>query len=188
VDGSVDGAPRSTLPGGIGLLVALSLAVVIVGLWHLTQGTSSIGAGDLLRALAGQDISVGGVSAADIFTGSRLPRLLAGVAVGFSLGVAGCLLQSITRNQLASPDTLAVSAGAYFSLTAVAAFGIAVPLWASGAVAFVGGLLAAAVVLGRSSPDPPSRWPSTPARRCSSSSSARTRRASSPGAAARSAS
>ena len=140
--------PRRGVVGGIGLLAALVLAVVAVGLWHLTQGTSGIGAGDLLRALAGQDISVGGVSAADIFTGSRLPRLLAGVAVGFALGVAGCLLQSITRNQLASPDTLAVSAGAYFSLTAVAAFGIAVPLWASGAVAFVGGLLAAAVVLG----------------------------------------
>jgi len=145
-DGAVDDR-RGTL-GGIGLLVALLVAVVVVGLWHLTQGTSGIGAADLWRALLGDDVAVGGVPVADVFTGSRLPRLFAGIAVGFALGVAGALLQSITRNALASPDTLAVTAGAYFSLTAVAAFGVAVPLWASSGVAFVGGLLAAALVLG----------------------------------------
>ncbi|HEY0188082.1 MAG TPA: iron ABC transporter permease [Cellulomonas sp.] len=134
--------------GGVAVLATLLAAVVVTGLWHLTQGTSGIGAAELLRALGGEDVSVGGVSVADIFTGSRLPRLLAGIAVGFALGAAGALLQSVTRNVLASPDTLAVTSGSYFALTVVAAFGLSVPLWASGAVAFVGGLLAAAVVLG----------------------------------------
>lgn len=83
-----------------------------------------------------------------MLVGSRLPRLAAGVAVGFALGVAGAIFQSLARNALASPDTLAVTAGSYLTVTAVAAFGIAVPLWASGAVAFGGGLLAAALVLG----------------------------------------
>jgi iron complex transport system permease protein len=132
----------------VAVLVALLAAVVVTGLWHLTQGTSGVGAADLLRALGGEDVRVGGVAVTDIFTGSRLPRLLAGIAVGVALGTAGALLQSVTRNALASPDTLAVTAGSYFALTAVAAFDLAVPLWASGAVAFVGGLLAAAVVLG----------------------------------------
>lgn len=136
------------IAGGVAVLVALLVAVVVTGLWHLTQGTSGAGAADLLRALTGGQVEVGGVSMADIFTGSRLPRLVAGVAVGFALGAAGALLQSVTRNVLASPDTLAVTAGSYFALTAVAAFGLAVPLWASGGVAFVGGLLAAALVLG----------------------------------------
>ncbi|HEY0217693.1 MAG TPA: iron chelate uptake ABC transporter family permease subunit, partial [Cellulomonas sp.] len=130
------------------VLATLLVAVVVTGLWHLTQGTSGVGAGDLLRALSGAQVDVGGVAVSDIFTGSRLPRLLAGIAVGFALGTAGALLQSVTRNALASPDTLAVTAGSYFALTVVAAFGLAVPLWASGTVAFVGGLLAAAVVLG----------------------------------------
>jgi iron complex transport system permease protein len=132
----------------VAVLVALLAAVVVTGLWHLTQGTSGVGAADLLRALGGEDVRVGGVAVTDIFTGSRLPRLLAGIAVGVALGTAGALLQSVTRNALASPDTLAVTAGSYFALTAVAAFDLAVPLWAAGAVAFVGGLLAAAVVLG----------------------------------------
>ncbi|WP_091503587.1 iron ABC transporter permease [Microbacterium sp. cf332] len=139
---------RASPWSGIAVLGTLAVAVIVVGLWHMTQGTSGLGAPDLLRALAGEDVAVGGVPVTDIVLGSRLPRLVAGIAVGFALGVAGALLQSITRNQLASPDTLAVTAGAYFSLTAVAAFGISVPLWASSGVAFAGGLAAAAVVLG----------------------------------------
>lgn len=139
---------RGAILGGVSLLAALAVSVVAVGLWHLTQGTSGLGAVDLARALFGEQVQVGGVSGVDVFLGSRLPRLCAGVAVGFALGVAGALLQSITRNPLASPDTLAVTAGAYFALTVVAAFGLSVPLWASSGVAFVGGLLAAALVLG----------------------------------------
>jgi ferric hydroxamate transport system permease protein len=142
------GSDAPGIASGVAVLATLLVAVVATGLWHLTQGTSGVGAADLLRALTGADVQVGGVPVTDIFTGSRLPRLLAGVAVGFALGTAGALLQSVTRNVLASPDTLAVTAGSYFTLTVVAAFGLAVPLWASGAVAFVGGLLAAALVLG----------------------------------------
>ncbi|HEY7813435.1 MAG TPA: iron ABC transporter permease, partial [Nakamurella sp.] len=69
---------------------------------------------------------------------------------GFALGIAGALLQSLTRNSLASPDTLAVTAGSYLAVVAVAAFGLSIPLWASGGVAFVGGLAAAVLVLGLS--------------------------------------
>ena len=60
------------------------------------------------------------------------------------------MLQSLTRNSLASPDTLAVTAGSYLAVVAVAAFGLSIPLWASGGVAFVGGLAAAVLVLGLS--------------------------------------
>jgi ABC-type Fe3+-siderophore transport system permease subunit len=133
---------------GVAVLAALLVAVIVVGLWHITQGTSGVDMFGLLRLLGGAQETVGGVPVSDVLTGSRLPRLFAGVAVGFALGVAGALLQSITRNTLASPDTLAVTAGSYFALSAVAAFGLSVPLWASGGVAFIGGLLAAALVLG----------------------------------------
>nr|WP_030120749.1 iron ABC transporter permease [Streptomyces californicus] len=132
---------------GAAVLVLLAAAIVVVGLWHLTQGTSGAGVWDLIRYAGGARENVDGVPVGDIVAGSRLPRLLAGVAVGFALGAAGALLQSVTRNALASPDTLAVTAGSYFTLTCVAAFGLTVPLWASGAVAFAGGLLAAGLVL-----------------------------------------
>ncbi|MFE2887022.1 iron ABC transporter permease [Streptomyces sp. NPDC059272] len=134
-------------PTGAAVLVVLLLLTVLVGMWHLTQGTSGVGVGDLVHYFAGKRQTGAGAPVGEILIGSRLPRLMAGVAVGFALGSAGTLLQSVTHNALASPDTLAVTSGSYVTLTAVAAFGISVPLWASGAVAFGGGLVAAALVL-----------------------------------------
>ena len=122
---------RSTTGAAVGVLVALLVVLALAAGWHLTQGTSGAVFAD-----------------PDIVWGSRVPRLAAGVAVGIALGVAGLLMQSLSRNALASPDTLGVTAGSYLAVTAVAAFGIAVPIWASGFVAFAGGLAAAALVLG----------------------------------------
>ncbi|WP_396653056.1 iron ABC transporter permease [Microbacterium resistens] len=115
----------------LAVLLGLAVVLVVVAAWHLTQGTSGAVFAD-----------------PDVLLGSRLPRLAAGVAVGVALGAAGVLMQSLSRNALASPDTLGVMGGAYLAVTAVAAFGIAVPAWASGGVAFAGGLAAAILVLG----------------------------------------
>ena len=52
------------LAAGLGLLAALAAAVLVVGAWHLTQGTSGIGLGELLRALIGDDTRIGGVGVA----------------------------------------------------------------------------------------------------------------------------
>lgn len=126
-----EGRRPGALLTGIGALVALAIVLVAVACWHLTQGTSGAVFADT-----------------EVLWGARVPRLAAGIAVGVALGVAGILLQSLARNALASPDTLGVTAGAYLAVTALAAFGIAVPVWASGAVAFAGGLIAAGIVLG----------------------------------------
>lgn len=132
-----------------GVLVGLTVVLLVLSAWHITQGTSGIGLRDLFGALTGAaSPAEAGPSVRDILIGSRLPRVGAAVLVGISLGVAGALFQSLARNPLASPDTLAVTGGAYFAVTLVTAFGLAVPVWASGGVAFAGGLLAAALVLG----------------------------------------
>ncbi|GAB3812460.1 iron ABC transporter permease [Kribbella italica] len=126
-----------------GVFVITLAAVVVLAGVHLTQGTSSVGAGDLLRLVIGQ----GTDNSANILVASRLPRLLAGVLVGLALGVAGAGLQSLARNPLASPDTLGVNAGAYLAVVVVAAFGINLPVLPAGGVAFAGGLAAAVLVL-----------------------------------------
>ncbi|MFE9006187.1 iron chelate uptake ABC transporter family permease subunit [Streptomyces sp. NPDC007875] len=64
--------------------------------------------------------------------------------------VAGAALQAVSRNVLASPDTLAVNAGSCLALGLAAVTGTSLPLLASSGVAFIGGLVAAAVVLGLS--------------------------------------
>ncbi|WDZ86521.1 iron ABC transporter permease [Micromonospora cathayae] len=131
------GATRVT--GAFVLATALLLVITLV---HLTQGTSSVGATDLLRLVVDTDDE-----AARVLVASRLPRLLAGLAVGVALGFAGAALQSLARNPLASPDTLAVNAGAHLAIVTVAAFGITLPALPSGALAFGGGLAAAGLVM-----------------------------------------
>ena len=135
--------------GAVGVLLLLAGLLLLVAGWHLTQGTSGVGVSELW-ALATGDSDATTESTRQILVGSRIPRLAAGIAVGFALGIAGALLQSLTRNSLASPDTLAVTAGSYLAVVAVAAFGLTIPLWASGGVAFLGGLTAAVLVLGLS--------------------------------------
>jgi iron complex transport system permease protein len=42
----------------------------------------------------------------------RLPRMLVAALVGLALGISGTIMQGLTRNPLASPDILGISAGA----------------------------------------------------------------------------
>ncbi|UBU16219.1 iron ABC transporter permease [Nonomuraea gerenzanensis] len=132
--------------GTAGVFLLALAATVLVAAVHVTQGTSSIGALDLLALPFGGD-SGNADEAARVLLASRLPRLLAGVCVGVALGVAGALLQSVARNAMAAPDTLAVSSGAYLAVATAAAFGLALPVPVSGGLALVGGLCAAALVL-----------------------------------------
>lgn len=132
----------------VGALFAFGFAaVVVVAAIHLTQGTSQVDASDLLTLITG----TGTDEAAAVLIASRLPRLAAGVFVGVALGFAGTILQSIARNPLAAPDTLGVDAGAYFAVVVTASFGISLPVLPAGGVALVGGLAAAALVMGLSS-------------------------------------
>ncbi len=123
----------------VGVGIVLALAAV-----HLTQGTSSVDVADLLALLTG----AGTDETSAVLVASRVPRLLAGVVVGAALGAAGAALQSVTRNALAAPDTLAVNAGAHLVIVSCAVIGLAVPVEGSALLAFAGGLGAAALVFG----------------------------------------
>lgn len=55
----------------------------------------------------------------------RVPRTLLAVVVGGALGVAGAMMQALTRNPLADPGILGVNAGATVAIvSAIALFGI----------------------------------------------------------------
>lgn len=145
VASAADATPARRLQVGAVLLVALAVVVVLAAV-DLTLGTSDVGAVDLLRLLTG------GAEGADqqalaVLVASRLPRVVTGLVVGLALGVAGGVLQSVARNPLASPDTLAVNAGGHLAVVAAAAAGVSLPLAVNGLLAFVGGLAAAGLVL-----------------------------------------
>lgn len=128
------------------MTAALLLLVAVLAVVDIAQGTADVGPGEVFKALTGQ-ADAADAADASVVIASRLPRMAAGIMVGVILGVAGAVLQAVSRNVLASPDTLAVNAGSYLALGLAGATGISLPLLASSGIAFVGGLLAAAVVL-----------------------------------------
>ena len=57
----------------------------------------------------------------------RLPRALAGIIAGGALGAAAVLLQRVTRNPLAEPATLGLTAGGTLAVTLAAAYASLAP-------------------------------------------------------------
>ncbi|MFE1256295.1 iron ABC transporter permease [Streptomyces fungicidicus] len=139
-------ATVSSRTGAAAVTTALVLLVAALAVVDITQGTAAVGPAEVLKALTGR----ADPADASVVVASRLPRAAAGLLVGAALGVAGVALQAVSRNVLASPDTLAVNAGSYLALGIAAVTGVSLPLFASSGVAFAGGLAAAAVVLGLS--------------------------------------
>jgi iron complex transport system permease protein len=109
----------------------------------------------LLRLLLGEGVgntvaSAAGLSTADVELSKaslivwhiRMPRVLVGVFVGANLAVSGAVFQAVTRNELASPFILGVSAGAglaiLLTLVVFGSLSAILPLIAAlgGAVAF----------------------------------------------------
>nr|WP_243758808.1 putative F420-0 ABC transporter permease subunit [Actinotalea soli] len=74
----------------------------------------------------------------------RMPRVLTAAAVGAGLGVAGAVMQSLTRNPLADPYLLGLSSGASLGAVAVLVLGVGVLLPVA---AFVGAVAALAAAL-----------------------------------------
>jgi iron complex transport system permease protein len=122
------GARRQVLVGGglVVLVLALLVASLMVGEYVLP-------AGDVVRTLVG----LGEPGDEFVILGLRAPRALTAIVVGFALGAAGAITQSVARNPLASPDILGVTAGA----TAAAVAAIVLAGTGAGAV---GGFLVAA--------------------------------------------
>lgn len=125
----------------VAALVVLLAGVVLAG---FALGSKALAPGDVWRALVAPD----GGEASVIVRELRLPRTVLGLAVGLALAVAGVLMQALTRNPLADPRILGISAGASLGVVvAIAVFGVGT---LAGYVWFgiVGALLAGVLVLG----------------------------------------
>ncbi|WP_263172765.1 FecCD family ABC transporter permease [Streptomyces sp. SCSIO ZS0520] len=97
---------RVLLRGG-GLVVVGGVLLVLVVL-SVGVGVKGVSWGEVWRALWGDD----GSYAAGVVRELRVPRTMVGLLAGAALGVAGALMQTLTRNPLADPGLLGVNAGA----------------------------------------------------------------------------
>jgi len=116
-----DGMPGSQLRRRVGVFVSAAANVVVV-LASLAIGAKPIPVTTVMEAFTAFDpASTDHLVVREL----RLPRTIVGLLVGASLGVAGALMQAVTRNPLADPGILGVNAGASFAVViAIWAFGV----------------------------------------------------------------
>lgn len=141
-----------TVPFRIGWLGILVVGVVIASALSLAIGSRPMDVNRLLHALgpALESLRSGSTGGSDgeIIANLRLPRTMLALAIGAALGVAGAIAQGHTRNPLAEPGLLGISAGAAFAVI-VANFAMgSVSTTGSIVAAFVGSCLTAALVFG----------------------------------------
>ncbi len=101
------GALSSTPARAGGLLVAVGVLAALV-VTSLAVGSRPVAPADVLAALTAYDPSL---EAHVVVAELRLPRTVLALVVGVALGLAGALMQGLTRNPLADPGILGVSAG-----------------------------------------------------------------------------
>ena len=124
------------------VLVALVAGLAVVVVASFAIGARDIDLSTTIAALLGRGEGTDGMVVVDL----RGPRTVIGLVAGAALGLAGALMQGVTRNPLADPGILGVNAGAsLLVIVAIAVFGVSS---ASGYVwfAFIGAALATVLV------------------------------------------
>ncbi|WP_026119073.1 FecCD family ABC transporter permease [Nocardiopsis ganjiahuensis] len=129
------GARGTGLAAAVAVLVALALASVLIG--YQTLSAADVYAA--YAAFTGSDTDL-------VVRHLRVPRTLAGLAVGAALGVSGVLVQGVTRNPLGDPGILGINAGAALAaVVAISVLGVSTLLGYVG-FAFLGAAVAACAV------------------------------------------
>ncbi len=134
-----------TLSRGIGYCLLLAVLVLFIVIIGMNSGQMNLSPLEVLNVLLGKGTDKQHLIVFEF----RLPRIVLSVLVGIGMGVSGCVMQSLLRNDMASPGTLGISSGSgLFVLVYIAVFSakgissaIALPL-----LAFVGGLTAALLI------------------------------------------
>ncbi|WP_406052141.1 FecCD family ABC transporter permease [Kribbella sp. NBC_00889] len=132
------------------LSVAFAVLAIAVALVSLSVGTTKLPLADVIEVLLGG----GRRGTRLVVLELRLPRVATGLLVGIAFAVSGALLQTLSRNPLASPDIVGVNSGASAGAVAVivlagsgggnisgAAAKVGIPL-----AAVLGGLIATLIV------------------------------------------
>ena len=101
-------------------LLIIIILLIIISILSLAKGSVYISIEDIWLAIFKQGEEINQT----IIWELRLPRLLASLLVGSSLGMSGALLQGMLKNGLASPYLLGISAGSGLVIVFFISFGL----------------------------------------------------------------
>ena len=124
---------------GLGCVFLLTLIAIVVG-------STPLGISKVVEViLSGSNES----PVSRIVLDLRLPRALLATIIGAGLGMVGCVLQTLTRNDLADPFLFGLSSGAAVgAVIVITVTGNILGFWTLPAAAFIGGLVSSVIVLG----------------------------------------
>lgn len=122
--------------------LVLAVTVGAIAIVSLGIGQVSIAPGEVLGALFAGPTTLEGRIVFDL----RLPRLLLAMLVGAQLAISGAILQGVTRNALASPDLVGITAGAGFAAVLVVLVFVDAPAFVLPLAALIGGATSGAIV------------------------------------------
>ena len=124
---------------GLGCVFLLTLIAIVVG-------STPLGISKVVEViLSGSNDS----PVSRIVLDLRLPRALLATIIGAGLGMVGCVLQTLTRNDLADPFLFGLSSGAAAgAVIVITVTGNILGFWTLPAAAFIGGLVSSVIVLG----------------------------------------
>ncbi len=134
---AVSRSPRTLL-----LLSGGLAALIVVGLLTLKLGSVSLTWGEVFNGLTSESDPL----ARNIVWQIRFPRLVDGMLIGAALAVSGSLLQGVTRNPLADPTILGVTAAAGLASAIAIVANPQIPQWGIAMACAAGGLSGAGIL------------------------------------------
>lgn len=127
------------------MMIALLFLTISIAIISINSGKMTLAPTEVLSVLLGQGTSQQKLIVYEF----RLPRIILALLVGIGMGVSGTIMQSLLRNDMASPGTLGISSGSgLFVLVYIGLFsakGLVSP-FAIPILAFIGGVISAAVI------------------------------------------
>jgi len=127
------------------LFLIMVILMAVIAVISINSGKMNLTPGEVLNVITGKGTPQQNL----IILEFRLPRIILSILVGVGMGVSGCIMQSLLRNDMASPGTLGISSGSgLFVLIFVVLFSaktvssaILMPL-----LSFCGGMTAAGLI------------------------------------------
>ncbi len=139
-------APQHRSAAGLAVGVVVLVGVLaLVAFVSITIGARGVGLGTIWTAFTDYDPSS---AEQTVIRELRVPRTLLGLLVGAALGLAGALLQGVTRNPLADPGIMGINMGAAAGIVVTVMLTGGISQSTSVWVGFLGAGIATVVVYG----------------------------------------
>ncbi|WP_342428917.1 iron ABC transporter permease [Paenibacillus sp. FSL L8-0158] len=130
---------------GISIILLLTVLTLLVAVLSMNVGKMNLSPLEVFKVIMGEGTSKQNLIVFDF----RLPRIVLSILVGIGMGISGCIMQSLLKNDMASPGTLGISSGSglfvLMYITLFASEGLLSPILLPG-LAFAGGLTAAFLI------------------------------------------